>query len=56
MSTLGLALLVGGAALLTSGLLFLLPYGRKELRQQQTFRESIDRIDLHLREMRREQP
>jgi len=56
MSTLGLACLAGGAALLTSGLLFLLPLRRKELRQQQTFQESIDRIDLHLREMRREQP
>jgi hypothetical protein len=51
---LGLALLVGGAALVVSGLVFLLPVRRKQLEQHETFQESIDRIDHHLQEMRRE--
>ena len=54
MSTFGLTLLMGGAALLISGLRFLLPLGRKEKRQLKTFEESIDRLDFHLSEMRRE--
>lgn len=54
METLGLSLVVGGAAFLTSGLIFLLPVRRRQLRQRESFQESIDRIDHHLHEMRRE--
>lgn len=54
METLGLSLVVGGAAFLVSGLVFLLPVRRKQLRRQESFQESIDRIDYHLYEMRRE--
>ena len=53
MNPLGLALLVGGAALLVSGLVFLLPVRRKQLEQHETFQEGIDSIDHHLHEMRR---
>jgi hypothetical protein len=53
-NSLGLALVVGGAALFVSGLVFLLPVRRKQLRQEENFQESIDRIDHHLKEMRRE--
>jgi len=54
MDPVGLALLVGGAALVVSGLVFLLPFRRQQIEQQETFQESIDRIDHHLQEMRRE--
>ena len=54
MNPLGLALLIGGAALVVSGLVFLLPVRRKQIEQDETFQESIDRIDHHLQEMRRE--
>jgi hypothetical protein len=54
MNALGLALLVGGAALVVSGLVFLLPIRRKQLQQRETFQEGIERIDHHLQEMRRE--
>jgi len=53
MNPLGLALLVGGAALLASGLGFLLPVQRKQQRKE-TVQESIKRINHHLREMRQE--
>ena len=54
MSTLGLALLVGGAILLASELVFLGPTRRKQLRQQEDFQENIDELNHHLFEMRRE--
>ena len=54
MDLLGSALLVGGAAFVLSGLVFLLPVRHKQVQQQETFQESIDRIDYHLHEMRRE--
>ena len=54
MNPLGLALLVGGTALLVSGLVFLLPVRRKQLPQKETTQGSIDRIDYHLHETRRE--
>jgi hypothetical protein len=54
MSTLGVALLVGGAAVFVSGLIFLLPVRRKRSVQREAFNESIEKIDYHLREMRRQ--
>jgi len=46
--------MVGGAALLVSGLIFLLPVRRQLLQQQEDFKESIYNIDHHLKKMRRE--
>lgn len=54
MSTLGVALLVGGAAVFVSALLFLLPVRRKQSVQREAFNESIEKIDYYLREMRRQ--
>ena len=54
MNPLGLALLVGGAALLVSGLVFLLPVHRKQVQYKESVQENIDRIDHHLLETRRE--
>jgi hypothetical protein len=53
MSSLGLALVVGGAALFVSGLIFLLPTRRKQAAQRESVKESIDKIDHYLRAMRR---
>jgi hypothetical protein len=53
MSSLGLALIVGGAALFVSGLIFLLPTHRKQVSQRESVKESIAEIDKHLSEMRR---
>jgi hypothetical protein len=53
MSSLGLALMVGGAALFVSGLVFLLPTQRKQASRRESVKESIDKIDSCLREMRR---
>jgi len=52
MNTLGLALLVGGIALLCSGLIFLLP-AAKPVPPQNSFEESQRDLELHLRELRR---
>jgi hypothetical protein len=46
--------MVGGAALLVSGLVFLLPVRRKQVQQQEKFQENIDSFDHHLHEMRRQ--
>jgi hypothetical protein len=54
MNLLGLALLVGGTALVVSGLVFLLSVRRKQVTDQETFQESIDRLDHYLRETRRD--
>jgi len=54
MNPLGWALLVAGAALCVSGLLFLLPIRRKQSTHQEIFEESIEKIDHYLRETRRE--
>jgi hypothetical protein len=54
MNPLGLSLVVGGLAFLISGLLFLLSKQRKQSAQQETIKESMERIDHHLREMRRD--
>jgi hypothetical protein len=55
MDALGLALIVGGAAFVVSGLVFLLPGPRKRQRQRETVDESREQIDFHLRAMRRNQ-
>ena len=54
MDSLGLALIVGGAAFVVSGLVFLLPGARRRRKQQETFEESREQIDFHLRAMRRD--
>jgi hypothetical protein len=51
MDNVALALIVGGAALLCSGLVFLLPSGRK--RRGESIDESRARVDQHLQELRR---
>ena len=55
MDPLGLALIVGGTALVMSGLVFLLPDPRKRRKQQETIEQSRAEIDYHLRAMRRDQ-
>lgn len=54
MDNLALALIVGGAALFCSGLVFLLPGGRRRLRRGETIDESRERVDKHLQELRRQ--
>jgi hypothetical protein len=54
MDSLGLALIVGGAAFVLSGLVFLLPGSRRRRKQQETIDESREQIESHLREMRRD--
>jgi hypothetical protein len=54
MSSLGIALLVGGMALLCSGLILLLPYTSKRgPPTQEPFEESQRRLQNYLREMKR---
>ena len=53
MDHVALALIIGGAALVCSGLVFLLPSGRKRLRRGETIDESRARVDQHLKELRR---
>ena len=55
MDQLALSLIVGGAALICSGLVFLLPSGRKRPRRVETIEESRARVDRHLQETRRRQ-
>jgi hypothetical protein len=54
MDPLGLALIVGGAAFVVSGLVFLLPGSRRRRKQQETIEESREQIDYHLQAMRRD--
>ena len=54
MDDVALALIVGGAAFVCSGLVFLLPSGRKRLRRGETLDESRNRVDQHLQELRRQ--
>jgi len=54
MDALGLALIVGGAAFVISGLVFPLPGSRRLREQQETIEESREQIDSHLRAMRRD--
>lgn len=53
MDSLGLALIVGGAAFVASGLVFLLPGARRQRQQQDTIDKSREQIEFHLRAMRR---
>ena len=53
MDNVALALIVGGAAFVCSGLVFLLPARRRRLRRGETVDESRDRVDQHLQELRR---
>jgi len=52
--TIGVALIVGGAAFLCSGLIFLLPTGRKVSSTQASVEESREEVDRSLRETQRE--
>ena len=55
MTALGVSLLVGGAAFLISGLIFVLLPGRaKRLEDQRTIEENREEIDGHVRDLRRE--
>ena len=54
MDPLGLALVVGGAAFVVSGLIFLLPGERKRPRRRETVDESREQIDSRLQQMRRQ--
>ena len=53
MNTVGAVILICGAVLFTSGAVFVLLARKKELRQQEDFKESIDDIDFYLQQMRR---
>jgi hypothetical protein len=53
MGTVGLALVVGGMALLFSGLVFLVPVRGRRPPPQESFEISQERIEQYLREMRR---
>jgi hypothetical protein len=55
METLGLALIVGGAAFVCSGLVFLLPTGRRSSESEDLIQENRDEIDGHLQRTRSEQ-
>jgi|SRR5436190_23060249 hypothetical protein len=53
MNDLALSLIVGGAALVCSGLVFLLPSGSTRQERDESIDESRDSVDLHLQELRR---
>lgn len=53
MHALGISLLVGGAAFLLSGLVFLLPAGRKPSSEPETLEESQAQIEFHLEQLRK---
>lgn len=53
MDALGLALVVGGFAFFVSGLIFLVPTGRKRPARPQAD-NNPEQVDRHLREMRRD--
>ena len=54
MNALGLAVLVGGAAFVCSGLIFLLPIERRLSASREAVQKNIDEIEDNLRLMRRE--
>jgi hypothetical protein len=54
MGTLGMALAVGGMALLFSGLVFLIPIRGRRRPSQESFEDSQKRLKGYLREMRGE--
>jgi hypothetical protein len=53
MGTLGMALVLGGMALLFSGLIFLIPVRGKRRPPRESFEDSQQRIERYLHEMRR---
>jgi hypothetical protein len=53
MGTVGMALMVGGLALLFSGLIFLMPFPGKRPPPRESFEESQQRIERYLREIHR---
>jgi hypothetical protein len=53
MGSVALALIVGGMALLFSGLIFCIPFRGRRAPSLESFEDSQERIELHLREMRR---
>ena len=54
MNPLGLSLLVGGAALVVSGLIFLLATGRQRSGETAKTNESLETISYYLREIRQQ--
>jgi hypothetical protein len=54
MDTLGLALIVGGAAFVCSGLVFLFPSERRASELEKSVQENLDEVDGYLQRMRRE--
>ena len=54
LNNLAMGLIVCGAAFVCSGLVFLLPRGRKTQAAVRSFEESIDEIDGDLMQVRRE--
>jgi hypothetical protein len=53
MGTVGIALVVGGMALLFSGLIFLIPVSGSRHPPQESFEDSQERIEQYLQEMRK---
>jgi predicted phage tail protein len=53
MTALGLSMIVGGMAFLLSGMIFLMPTGRKQSARDQSFEESQDEIRFYLSQMRK---
>jgi hypothetical protein len=51
MHTLGISLIVGGAAFVCSGLVFLLPAERKVFASEKSVEESLQEIEGYLRQM-----
>jgi hypothetical protein len=54
MDNIGIALIVGGAASLCSGLIFLLPVERGSSSSPATIEQSINEIEAHLQRARRQ--
>jgi len=52
--SIGLSCVVGGAALIASGLTFLLPRGSRRSREHAATAESLETINHYLNEMRRQ--
>ncbi len=53
MGSVALALIVGGMALIFSGLIFFIPFRGRRPAPRESFEDSQERLDQHLREMRR---
>lgn len=54
MDAIGLSCVVGGVALIASGLTFLLPRGSRRSREHATTAESLETISHYLNELRRQ--